>query len=363
MRPLLSLDEAIARVLAHVEPLPPEDVPVREAFGRVLAEDARAVVDLPPFPSSAMDGFAVRAGDTPGRLPVVARVAAGRPAERPLGAGEAMAIATGGVVPEGADAVIPVEYVVEHDNEVEIPEAAKGGANVRPRGGDVGAGSVLVPAGTRLAAAQLGALAAAGLERVRCGRRPRVAVLTTGTELRRPGERLGPGDVWAARAADAGHAGRGERPDVRRGQAHAASHDHVARTNIAAARAHVRARLGYLPNVDAVVMGDNILDGDDGIRAVGNGAAGRDRNRLAGAERRIRRAPGRCMRDDGARAGAVGCAHRVAVHRRARERRQVDHRAGVLGEHAPERLRQRDALRRQLPRPLEHEPLGLVDGE
>ena len=198
MRPLLSLDEAIARVLAHVEPLPPEDVPVREAFGRVLAEDARAVVDLPPFPSSAMDGFAVRAGDTPGRLPVVARVAAGRPAERPLGAGEAMAIATGGVVPEGADAVIPVEYVVEHDNEVEIPEAAKGGANVRPRGGDVGAGSVLVPAGTRLAAAQLGALAAAGLERVRCGRRPRVAVLTTGTELRRPGERLGPGDVYEA---------------------------------------------------------------------------------------------------------------------------------------------------------------------
>jgi molybdopterin molybdotransferase len=194
----LSLDEAIARVLAHVEPLPPEDVPVREAFGRVLAEDARAVVDLPPFPSSAMDGFAVRAGDTPGRLPVVARVAAGRPAERPLGAGEAMAIATGGVVPEGADAVIPIEYVVEHDNEVEIPEAAKSGANVRPRGGDVGAGSVLVPAGTRLAAAQLGALAAAGLERVRCGRRPRVAVLTTGTELRRPGERLGPGDVYEA---------------------------------------------------------------------------------------------------------------------------------------------------------------------
>src|SRR5919204_6043626 len=96
VRPLLSLDEAIARVLAHVEPLAPEDVPVREAFGRVLAEDARAAVDLPPFPSSAMDGFAVRAGDTPGRLPIVARIAAGAPAPRALGSGEAMAIATGG---------------------------------------------------------------------------------------------------------------------------------------------------------------------------------------------------------------------------------------------------------------------------
>src|SRR5690242_4805122 len=143
-----------------------------------------------------MDGFAVRAADTPGRLPVVARIAAGRPAERPLAAGEAMGIATGGVVPEGADAVVPVEYVVEHDNEVEIPDAAREGAHVRPRGGDVAAGTVVVAAGTRLGAGQLGALAAAGLDRVRCARRPRVAVLTTGTELRRPGEALGPGEVY-----------------------------------------------------------------------------------------------------------------------------------------------------------------------
>jgi molybdopterin molybdotransferase len=195
---LLTLDEAIARVLARVEPLPSEAVPVREALGRVLAEDARAAVDLPPFPSSAMDGFAVRARDTPGRLPVVARVAAGRPAERALRAGETMAIATGGVVPDGADAVVPLEYVVERDNEVEFPEAARVDANVRPRGGDVAAGTVVAAAGARLGPAQLGALAAAGLERVRCGRRPRVAVLTTGTELRRPGEPLGPGDVYEA---------------------------------------------------------------------------------------------------------------------------------------------------------------------
>ncbi len=198
MRALLTLDEAIARVLERVEPLAAEAVAVRDAAGRVLAEDARAGVDLPPFPSSAMDGFAIRAADTPGRLPVVARIAAGRPAGRALADGEAMGIATGGVVPEGADAVIPIEYVVEHDNEVEIPEAVGEGVNVRPRGGDLAADDVVVPAGARLGPAQLGALAASGLAEVRCARRPRVAVLTTGTELRRPGEPLGPGEVYEA---------------------------------------------------------------------------------------------------------------------------------------------------------------------
>jgi molybdopterin molybdotransferase len=198
MSRLLTLDEAIARVLERVEPLPAEPVAVREALGRVVAEDARAAVDLPPFPSSAMDGFAVRASDAPGRLPVVARIAAGRPADRQLAPGEAMAIATGGVVPDGADAVVPIEYVVDHGNEVEIPAPVGEGGNVRPRGGDVAAGDVLVPAGTRLGPAQLGALAAAGAVEVACGRRPRVVVLTTGTELRRPGEQLGPGEVYEA---------------------------------------------------------------------------------------------------------------------------------------------------------------------
>src|SRR5947209_10640237 len=116
MRELLSLAEAQARVLEHARPLEGERVELAAAGGRVLAEDARSIVDLPPFPSSAMDGYAVRAADTPGRLPVVARIAAGLPGQRPLEAGEAMAIATGGVVPEGADSVIPIEYVVEHDN-------------------------------------------------------------------------------------------------------------------------------------------------------------------------------------------------------------------------------------------------------
>jgi molybdopterin molybdotransferase len=195
---LLSFEDALEQILARARPLPAERVPVAEAAGRGLAEPARAVVDLPPFPSSAMDGFALRAADTPGTLPVVERIAAGAPATRALRAGEAMAIATGGLVPDGADAVVPHEYVVEHDNELVVREPVELGANVRPRGGDVAAGAVVAEAGMRIRSAQLGALAAAGVAEVVCARRPRAAVLTTGTELRRPGEVLAPGEVYEA---------------------------------------------------------------------------------------------------------------------------------------------------------------------
>ena len=196
MAELLSVNDALQAVLDRVDPLPAESVALAEAAGRVLAGDALALVDLPPFPSSAMDGFAVRAADTPGRLPVVERIAAGRPASRPLAAGEAMGIATGGVVPDGADAVVPIERVTADDGQVEIGEPATAGVNVRPRGGDVAAGAVVVPAGVRLGPQQIGALAAAGVPDVRCARRPRVVVLTTGTELRRPGEALAAGEIY-----------------------------------------------------------------------------------------------------------------------------------------------------------------------
>jgi molybdopterin molybdotransferase len=195
---LISLQEAQALVFDRVRPLPSETVPLEQAAGRVLAVPARALVDLPPFRSSAMDGYAVRSADTPGTLPVVFRIAAGLPAPRPLGAREAMAIATGGVVPEGADAVIPHEHVVERDNLVEIPDGVAAGANVRNAGGDVAAGGLVVDAGLRLGPAQIGALAAAGMAEVVCARRPRASVLTTGTELRPPGSPLGPGEVYEA---------------------------------------------------------------------------------------------------------------------------------------------------------------------
>src|SRR5262245_28041702 len=198
---LLTIEEALAAVLARAAPLPAEDVPLAEAAGRVLAEPATARVDLPPFPSSAMDGFAVRAADTPGTLPVTFRVAAGRPAPGALAAGEAMAISTGGVVPDGADAIVPVEVAVDNGETVEIADAHTAGRHVRPRGGDVAAGAVVLPAGHVLSAARIGALAAAGVETVRCTRRPRVAVLTTGTELRKPGEPLGPGEIYESNGA------------------------------------------------------------------------------------------------------------------------------------------------------------------
>jgi molybdopterin molybdotransferase len=195
---LLPYWEALSEVLSRARALPAETVPLEDAAGRFLAGPAVARVDLPPFPSSAMDGFAVRSAETPGRLPVVLEIAAGRPAPRALESGEAMAIATGGVVPEGADAVIPHEYVVVCDNSIEIAEPVPAGANVRPRGGDVSAGVAVAEAGARLGPAQIGALAAAGLAEVDCARTPRVAVLTTGTELKSPGEPLGPGEIYEA---------------------------------------------------------------------------------------------------------------------------------------------------------------------
>ena len=198
MAALLALDEAQRRILDRVVRLPVEQIVLGEAAGRILIEPATARVDLPPFDASAMDGFALRSEDTPGRLPVAERIAAGRPASRGLRAGEAMGIATGAAVPAGADAVIPLEYVVDHGNNIEIGEDVQGGANVRPQGGDLRAGEVVVPAGARLGPAQLGALAAAGIADISSTARPRAAVLSTGSELRRPGEELEPGQIYEA---------------------------------------------------------------------------------------------------------------------------------------------------------------------
>jgi molybdopterin molybdotransferase len=198
VRNLVSIEEAQELVLERVVRLPEESVPVEAAVGRVLTTRATTAIDLPPFDSSAMDGFALRAEDTPGTLPVRLRIAAGSPAERSLEPGEAMGIATGGVVPEGADAVIPLEYVVDRDNEIEIPEAVPPGASIRPAGGDLRRGDTVVEAGARLGAPQVAALSAAGVAEVRVSRRPSAAVLATGSELRRPGEPLRPGQIYEA---------------------------------------------------------------------------------------------------------------------------------------------------------------------
>jgi molybdopterin molybdotransferase len=193
---LLTLEEAHARVLSRTHRLPAEAVRIAEASGRVTAEDVLARIDLPPFASSAMDGFAVRSADLPATLRIVGEAAAGRPFDGQVAPGCAAAISTGAVVPAGADAVVPVELVVLQDNRVEISQSLEPGAHVRPRGGDVAAGEVVVPAGAKLEPARLAAVAACGVAEVTCVRRPRVAVLATGSELVDPGAALRPGQIY-----------------------------------------------------------------------------------------------------------------------------------------------------------------------
>jgi molybdopterin molybdotransferase len=193
---LLTLEEAHERVLSRVRRLPAEPVPIADANGRVTAEAVLARVDLPPFASSAMDGFAVRSADLPGTLRIVGESAAGRPFETQLAPGCAVAISTGAVIPDGADAVVPIERVVQQDNEVKVSQSARSGSHIRPRGGDVVAGQVVASVGTKLTAAGLAAAAASGVAELSCVRRPRVAVLATGSELVDPGESLQPGQIY-----------------------------------------------------------------------------------------------------------------------------------------------------------------------
>jgi molybdopterin molybdotransferase len=196
---LISVAEAQRLVLERAKPLEAERVPIERATGRVLAAAAAAVVDLPPFASSAMDGYAVRSADTasaPVVLPVVERIAAGSPASRSLAAGEAMGIATGGVVPEGSDAVVPIEVVEETEEGLSVPSPVTAGANVRDPGGDVRAGETVLEPGVVLGPGQVAALAAAGVSEVQCTKRPRVGILVTGSELRQPGEVLEPGQIY-----------------------------------------------------------------------------------------------------------------------------------------------------------------------
>jgi molybdopterin molybdotransferase len=194
---LLTIDEALELIEANVKPLPTEEVTLEQAYGRYIAKELRAAIDLPPFPSSAMDGYAMRAEDTPGTLRVVGESSAGSPYTGELGRGEAVAISTGAVVPAQADAVVPVENVTVNDEQIEVSSAIDSGF-VRDRGSDIARGDLILEAGTRLGSAQIGAAAAVGLGRVLTRRRPTVAVLTTGTELRQPGEPLADGQIYDA---------------------------------------------------------------------------------------------------------------------------------------------------------------------
>jgi molybdopterin molybdotransferase len=190
--------EALALLLADVAPLAPDEVALWDAHGRVLAHDLVAERDLPGFDDSAMDGLAVRSGDTPGELRVIGEVRAGRATARaPLGTGEAVRIMTGAPLPPGADAVVIREEVVEHERDgvvrAQVPATAAG-ANVRRRGDDVARGTCPLPAGTWLGPGELGMLAALGAARVAVCRRPTVAILATGDELIDVGAVPAPGE-------------------------------------------------------------------------------------------------------------------------------------------------------------------------
>ncbi len=200
---LIEIDDARRVVLDCVQPLTHERERLAGALGRVLAEDVRSVGPVPPFDSSAMDGFALRFSDVsdaaevrPARLSVVGESRAGHPATRALGAGEAIAISTGAVLPDGADAVVPVEATSANNGHVDVLTTVAAGADVRRAGEDIGADEAVLAAGTRLGAAHLGVLASLGRADVRCHVRPRVSVLTTGDELVAPGRELPPGAIY-----------------------------------------------------------------------------------------------------------------------------------------------------------------------
>ncbi|MDP1873473.1 gephyrin-like molybdotransferase Glp [Phenylobacterium sp.] len=179
---LLAVEDAQARMLAEIAPLTAETIPLRAAIGRVLAEDVTAVRDQPPFDASAMDGWAVRSGDTPGPLRIIGESAAGHGFEGVLGAGEAVRIFTGAAVPVGADAIV-IQEDAERDGETVTTPEARAGQHQRRRGGDFTAGQVLLSAGQRIDPWRLSLAASAGRAEVSVRRAPKVAIISTGEEI------------------------------------------------------------------------------------------------------------------------------------------------------------------------------------
>ncbi|MCI0711772.1 MAG: molybdopterin molybdotransferase MoeA [Chloroflexi bacterium] len=201
---MLSVDEALEMVLAGIERLTIESIPIQEARGRVLAGDVTSAQDLPPFDNSAMDGYAVIAANIqqpPVTLTIVEDIPAGKAPQKTLQSGQAARIMTGAPLPPGADSIVPVELTgVDRHSDiapdvVEIFQAVERGAYVRPVGEDIQQGEIVLSAGHLLRPADIGVLAGLGYSSVEVVRRPRVGILSTGDELLLPDQPLTPGKI------------------------------------------------------------------------------------------------------------------------------------------------------------------------
>jgi molybdopterin molybdotransferase len=210
---LISVEEALAEILSHVQPLEAERIPILEALGRVLAEEIVSELDIPPFDNSAMDGYAVRSADvsgatpeTPVHLAIADSVAAGYVTGTHLQPGSAIRIMTGAPMPSGADAVVPYEDTSDFDRpkeerltspalEIDVRRAAAAHDHVRPAGEDIRKGEQVMAPGRLLRAQEIGVLASLGWVTVQVHRQPRVAILATGDELLEVHEPLAPGKI------------------------------------------------------------------------------------------------------------------------------------------------------------------------
>src|SRR3954447_9858587 len=202
---LSTVDEHVERVVEALRPLAPYDQPLLEALGLPVCEDISAPIDLPSFDNSAMDGYAVwyddvatASEDQPVHLPVVGEMAAGQSMDLALSPGTSVKIMTGAPMPRGADAVVPVEWTDRGVATVRITQAPTQGQHVRRAGEDVRVGDLLLEEGAVLGPRQLGLLASVGRSQVRSRPRPRVVVISTGSELREPGTSLGPDSIYDA---------------------------------------------------------------------------------------------------------------------------------------------------------------------
>ena len=200
---MISVEEALARLLAPLEAMPAEQISIAEAVGRVLAEDVAARRTQPPFAVSAMDGYAVRAEDVaqvPARLRIVAEIPAGAGYDGTLGPGEAARIFTGAPLPAGADAIVIQEDTARDGDRVEVREGAAKGRYVRRAGLDFAEGEVLLEAGRRLTPRDIGLAAAMNRPWLFVHRRPRVGILSTGDEIVMPGDPIGPHQIVSSNA-------------------------------------------------------------------------------------------------------------------------------------------------------------------